>query len=179
MLKDVISTDTPLIGIEPSAILGFRDEIPDLVPDSLIGSAVEIGKHTFLIDEFIAREAERGRILSDAFTQEPRRIKLHGHCHQKAFDVFRPVQTVLGWIPQLDVSVVESSCCGMAGSFGYEAEHYEASKAMAELSLLPAVRRAQDAAIVADATSCRHQIADGADTKALHVAQVLASALKD
>ena len=97
-------------------------------------------------------------------------------------DRFRPVQTVLGWIPQLEVSVVESSCCGMAGSFGYEAEHYEASKAMAELSLLPAVRKArkaQDAVIVADGTSCRHQIADGTDAKALHVAQVLAAALRD
>jgi Fe-S oxidoreductase len=93
--------------------------------------------------------------------------------------VFRPVQTVLSWIPQLEVSAVESSCCGMAGSFGYEAERYEASKAMAELSLLPAVRRAQDAVIVADGTSCRHQIADGTNTKALHVAQVLASALRD
>jgi len=132
-----------------------------------------------LFEEFLVREKEAGRLkLSLKPLAQPKAL-VHGHCHQKAFDVFRPVQTVLGWIPQLDVSVVESSCCGMAGSFGYEAEHYEASKAMAELSLLPAVRRAQDAVIVADGTSCRHQIADGADTKALHVAQVLASALKD
>ncbi len=103
---------------------------------------------------------------------------VHGHCHQKAFDAFRPVQTVLGWIPELEVKTIESSCCGMAGSFGYEAEHYEASKAMAELSLLPAVRQAaQGDVIVADGTSCRHQIRDGAAAEALHVARVLALAL--
>jgi Fe-S oxidoreductase len=103
---------------------------------------------------------------------------VHGHCHQKAFGAFGPVQTVLGWIPQLKVTTIESSCCGMAGSFGYEAEHYDMSMAMAELSLLPAVRRAgENALVVADGTSCRHQIADGAHKEALHVARVLAAAL--
>ncbi|MDE2609034.1 MAG: FAD-binding oxidoreductase, partial [Burkholderiales bacterium] len=105
---------------------------------------------------------------------------VHGHCHQKAFDALTPVQTVLGWIPGLEVSTIESSCCGMAGSFGYEAEHHEASQAMAELSLLPAVRaRPQGALVVADGTSCRHQIVDGAQTEAVHVARVLADALAD
>ncbi|AGW94422.1 hypothetical protein N234_30735 [Ralstonia pickettii DTP0602] len=103
---------------------------------------------------------------------------VHGHCHQKSFDAFTPVQTVLGWIPGLKVSTVKSSCCGMAGSFGCEAEHCAASQAMAELSLLPAVRkRAPGAIVVADDTSCRHQIHDGADTEAVHVARVLAAAL--
>ena len=103
---------------------------------------------------------------------------LHGHCHQKAFDALSPVQTVLGWIPDLKVSTIESSCCGMAGSFGYEAEHYGTSMAMAELSLLPAVRsRPQNAIVVADGTSCRHQIRDGAQTEALHCAVVLAQAI--
>jgi Fe-S oxidoreductase len=106
------------------------------------------------------------------------RALVHGHCHQKAFNAFTPVQTVLGWIPGLEIDVVESSCCGMAGSFGYEAEHIEASMAMAELSLLPAVReRAAGAMVVADGTSCRHQIHDGAATQARHVACVLADAL--
>jgi Fe-S oxidoreductase len=103
---------------------------------------------------------------------------VHGHCHQKAFDAFSPVQTVLKWIPELKVSTVESSCCGMAGSFGYEAEHYDASMAMAELSLLPAVRKIDaNTVMVADGTSCRHQIHDGAGVEAVHVARVLARAL--
>jgi Fe-S oxidoreductase len=104
---------------------------------------------------------------------------VHGHCHQKAFDAFRPVQTVLKWIPQLEVAVVESSCCGMAGSFGYEAEHYQASQAMGELSLFPAIRKAESGTIfVADGTSCRHQISDGTQAEAIHVARVLADALR-
>ncbi len=103
---------------------------------------------------------------------------MHGHCHQKAFDAFTPVQTVLSWIPGLKVSPVESSCCGMAGSFGYEIEHVAASRAMAELSLLPAVRaRSAATLVVADGTSCRHQIEDGAQVNALHVARVLERAL--
>ena len=104
---------------------------------------------------------------------------LHGHCHQKAFDALTPVQTVLSWIPGLNVSTIESSCCGMAGSFGYEAEHHAASMAMAELSLLPAIRsRAVGTVVVADGTSCRHQIQDGADAEATHTAVLLAQALK-
>jgi Fe-S oxidoreductase len=103
---------------------------------------------------------------------------LHGHCHQKAFDVVGDVQTVLGWIPQLKTSLIESSCCGMAGAFGYDKATIETSKAMGELSLLPAVRSAPvDTLIVADGTSCRHQIHDFADREALHVAQVLAMSL--
>ena len=126
------------------------------------------------------REQEAGRLSLrlreiDGTTE----ALVHGHCHQKAFGAFTPVQTVLRWIPGLKVSPVESSCCGMAGSFGYEAEHYDASQAMAELSLLPAVRaRAEGAIVVADGTSCRHQIHDGAQTQAVHVAKVLARALQ-
>jgi len=106
------------------------------------------------------------------------RAWVHGHCHQKAFDAFSPMQIVLGWIPELEVRTIESSCCGMAGSFGYEAEHYDASVAMAELSLLPAVRRAESGdLVVADGTSCRHQIHDGAQVDALHIARVLELAL--
>lgn len=103
---------------------------------------------------------------------------LHGHCHQKAFDAVRPVEQVLGWIPGLEVETIESSCCGMAGSFGYEAEHYDASLKMAELSLLPAIRKADnDAVLIADGTSCRHQIHDGSGREAIHVARLLEQAL--
>lgn len=123
------------------------------------------------------REEAEGRLQLKLKPLGRSKALLHGHCHQKAFDAVRPIEKVLGWIPGLDVRTIESSCCGMAGSFGYEAEHYDASQAMAELSLLPAVRAAHDALIVADGTSCRHQIADGAQREALHVARVLAMAL--
>jgi Fe-S oxidoreductase len=175
-LRPYIERGVPVVGLEPSCLLSFRDEFLDY---GYGDEARKLSQSSFLFEEFLVREKEAGRLrLSLKPLAQPKAL-VHGHCHQKAFDVFRPVQAVLGWIPQLEVSVVESSCCGMAGSFGYEAEHYEASKAMAELSLLPAVRKAQDAVIVADGTSCRHQIADGTDAKALHVAQVLAAALRD
>ena len=175
-LLPYIERGVPVVGLEPSCLLSFRDEFLDY---GYGNEARKLSQSSFLFEEFLVREKEAGRLrLSLKPLAQPKAL-VHGHCHQKAFDVFRPVQAVLGWIPRLEVSVIESSCCGMAGSFGYEAEHYEASKAMAELSLLPAVRKAQDAVIVADGTSCRHQIADGADTKALHVAQVLAAALRD
>jgi FAD/FMN-containing dehydrogenase/Fe-S oxidoreductase len=178
LLKGVVSTDTPLIGIEPSAILGFRDEIPDLVPDGLIGSAVEIGTHTFLIDEFIAREAERGRILSDAFTQEPRRIKLHGHCHQKALSSLAPTIKSLKLPVNHQVEVIPSGCCGMAGSFGYEKEHWTVSQQIGELVLFPAVRSAPSETIIAaPGTSCRHQIKDATGRIARHPVEILADAL--
>jgi Fe-S oxidoreductase len=131
-----------------------------------------------LFEEFIARESKAGRLQLKLKALPQSTALLHGHCHQKAFDAVKPVQTVLGLIPGLDVKLIESSCCGMAGSFGYEAKHYEVSMKMGELSLLPAVRQAgPDTLIVADGTSCRHQIADGAQREALHVARVLEAAL--
>jgi Fe-S oxidoreductase len=136
-----------------------------------------LSKHALLFEEFLAREARAGR-LDDLRLQPTRQpIKVHGHCHQKAFDAVSPVLEVLRLIPGAQPELIESSCCGMAGSFGYEAAHYEVSMQMAELSLLPAVRAAPDALIVADGTSCRHQIADGAGREALHVARVLADRL--
>ena len=123
------------------------------------------------------REKDAGRLELSLEALPVSRALLHGHCHQKAFDALTPVQQVLSWIPELEVETIQSSCCGMAGSFGYEREHYEASMQMAELSLLPAVRDAEDALIVADGTSCRHQIRDGAAREARHVARVLAEAL--
>src|SRR5258708_28088524 len=132
-----------------------------------------------LLEEFLVREKKAGRLKLTLKPLPHKTALLHGHCHQKAFGAMSAVQEALSLVPDLAVSVIESSCCGMAGSFGYEAEHYETSIAMAELSLLPAVRKADpDALIVADGTSCRHQIADGSHRQAVHVAAVFAQAIK-
>ena len=130
-----------------------------------------------LFEEFLVREAEAGRLRLPLGAM-PGKALVHGHCHQKSFGAFKPVEKVLRLIPDLDVETIESSCCGMAGAFGYGADTYQASMEMAELSLLPAVRRADAATlIVADGTSCRHQIKDGTNRAALHVARVLAMSL--
>ncbi|MFC0577137.1 FAD-binding and (Fe-S)-binding domain-containing protein [Paraburkholderia solisilvae] len=174
-LLPYVERGVSIVGLEPSCLLSLRDEFLGYG----YGDAAErLAKSSFLFEEFLVREHDAGRLKLPLKRLHTGKALLHGHCHQKAFDAVRPVQTVLGWIPELKVEAIESSCCGMAGSFGYEAEHYDASKAMAELSLLPAVRKAGDALIVADGTSCRHQIADGAQTEALHVARVLAAALE-
>ncbi|MFJ1251957.1 FAD-binding and (Fe-S)-binding domain-containing protein [Cupriavidus sp. CuC1] len=175
-VKPYVDRDIPIVGLEPSCLLSLRDEFLNY---GYGDEARKLAAQAFLFEEFLVREKKAGRLALDLDALQTSEAVVHGHCHQKAFDAFTPVQTVLGWIPGLKVSAVESSCCGMAGSFGYEAEHYEASKAMAELSLLPAVRqRAANAIVVADGTSCRHQILDGAHTDAMHVARVLAMALK-
>ncbi|WP_460904149.1 FAD-binding and (Fe-S)-binding domain-containing protein [Paraburkholderia jirisanensis] len=175
-LLPYVERGVAIVGLEPSCLLSLRDEFLGYG----YGAAAErLASASFLFEEFLVREKEAGRLTLALKPLASGKALLHGHCHQKAFDAMRPVQTVLGWIPQLQVEAVESSCCGMAGSFGYEAEHYAASRAMAELSLLPAVRKAGDAIVVADGTSCRHQIADGANTEAMHVARVLAAALQD
>jgi Fe-S oxidoreductase len=133
--------------------------------------------------EFLAREAGSGDLKLPLHALPKKRALLHGHCHEKAFAAFDPVKAVLGLIPQLEVQVIESSCCGMAGSFGYDAGHYAVSMQMAELSLLPAVRAQPDALVVANGTSCRHQIGDGVrdagHRNAVHVARVLADALNE
>ncbi len=178
LLKDVVTTDTPLIGIEPSAILGFRDEYPDLVPDHLVAAAQALAPHTLLFEEFIAREAERGRICTERFTSAPRTIKLHGHCQQKSLASIEPTIRALSLPANYRVAVIPSGCCGMAGSFGYEAEHYDLSMQIGELVLLPAVRNAApDTLIVAPGTSCRHQIRDGTGRTAFHPAEILHDAL--
>ncbi|MGO4810406.1 FAD-binding and (Fe-S)-binding domain-containing protein [Cupriavidus sp. 2MCAB6] len=175
-VKPYVDRNIPIVGLEPSCLLSLRDEFLNY---GYGDEARKLAAQAFLFEEFLVREKTAGRLALDLDALQTGEALVHGHCHQKAFDAFTPVQTVLGWIPGLKVSPVDSSCCGMAGSFGYEAEHYEASKAMAELSLLPAVRqRAANALVVADGTSCRHQILDGADTEAVHVARVLAMALK-
>jgi Fe-S oxidoreductase len=178
LLEKVITDAEPLIGIEPSAILGFRDEYPDLVPDRLKAAARTLAGRALLIDEFIAREADAGRIGRDAFKKESRAIKLHGHCHQKALSSVVPTVKMLE-LAGHEVSAIPSGCCGMAGSFGYEAEHFEVSQKVAELVLFPAVRSASEETIVAaPGTSCRHQIKDGTGRKALHPVEILHAALK-
>jgi FAD/FMN-containing dehydrogenase/Fe-S oxidoreductase len=165
----------PVIGLEPSCLLTLRDEIPALFPGNQAVATVEA--RAMLFEEFLHAEAKVGR-LSLPLGPLPRQALLHGHCHQKAFGIMGPVEGVLRLVPELRVSTIDSSCCGMAGAFGYNKETVEASKAMAELSLLPAVRAASpDAIIVADGTSCRHQIADGAAREAVHVARLLAMSL--
>jgi FAD/FMN-containing dehydrogenase/Fe-S oxidoreductase len=173
-LLPYVERGVSIVGLEPSCLLSLRDEF---LAYGYGEAARKLANAAFLFEEFLVREEAAGRLKLSLKPLEKRKALLHGHCHQKAFDAVRPVEKVLGWIPGLDVKTIESSCCGMAGSFGYEAEHYEASQAMAELSLLPAVRAAADALIIADGTSCRHQIADGAQREALHVARVLAMAL--
>jgi hypothetical protein len=178
LLKDVVTSSTPLVGIEPSAILGFRDEVPDLVPERLVEAAKTLAGNALLIDEFIAREADAGRIRREAFTQEMRHIKLHGHCHQKSLASLTPTVKALELPVDYKVQVIPSGCCGMAGSFGYEREHFAVSMKVGELVLLPAVRSTPaDTIIAAPGTSCRHQIKDGTGRIAQHPAEILYDAL--
>jgi len=178
LLSDQVSEETPLIGIEPSAILTFRDEALELCEPDTAGIAKRIAPHCLMLEEFIARESAAGRIRSEAFTREARTVHLHGHCFQKALAGTSASETALALPENYLVEVIPSGCCGMAGSFGYEAEHYDISRKIAELTLLPAVRKALQVDIIAaPGTSCRHQIQDGAKRQALHPAQILRDAL--
>lgn len=164
----------PIVGIEPSCLMTLRDELASLRKDN---DAKAVGAHALTFEEFLVREAEAGRLQLPLGAVADKAV-VHGHCHQKSFGAFKPVEQVLRLVPGLKVETIESSCCGMAGAFGYGADTYDASIEMAELALLPAVRRAdQDTLVVADGTSCRHQIHDGAQREALHVARVLAMSL--
>ncbi|GEO06802.1 oxidoreductase [Adhaeribacter aerolatus] len=178
LLKDAVNADAPLIGIEPSAILTLRDEYLDLVEDEQLSAAKQIAANSWLIDEFIAMERFKGNISPEAFTQEKRHIKLHGHCHQKALSTLVHTQKMLTLPANYSIDIIPSGCCGMAGSFGYEAEHYEVSMQIGELVLFPTVRKTpEDVIIAAPGTSCRHQIKDGTGRKALHTLEVLWDAL--
>ncbi|MEO9069131.1 MAG: heterodisulfide reductase-related iron-sulfur binding cluster, partial [Caldimonas sp.] len=163
-----------IVGLEPSCLLTMRDEMRVMG----LGEAAEIvASQALLFEEFVMREVAAGRF---ALKLKPatRPMLVHGHCHQKAFGAMPPVLAALRLIPDARPTLVESSCCGMAGSFGYEAAHHDVSMQMAELTLLPAIRQAPDAWVIADGTSCRHQIADGAGRDAWHVARVLAEHLQ-
>jgi len=168
-------SEGPIVGIEPSCLLTFRDELEVVVKGD---GAKAIARRSVLFEEFLADEARRGELRLPLRTDGKRQAYLHGHCHQKALGTMPAVVAALQLVPDLSVQSIESSCCGMAGAFGYRKEHYDVSMRMAERSLLPAVRGAPpEAWIVADGTSCRHQIEDGAGRRAVHVARILESAL--
>ncbi|WP_164122700.1 FAD-binding and (Fe-S)-binding domain-containing protein [Sphingobacterium sp. xlx-130] len=178
LLKGLINEHTPLIGIEPSAILTFRDEYLSLVDQDQMEEALRVAKSALMIDEFLMQEVEKGNIHPEQFTSEQQSIKLHGHCYQKAFHLVGVTEKLLSLPLNYTVEVIPSGCCGMAGSFGYEKEHYELSMKVAELVLLPAVRSAADNVLIAAAgTSCRHQIKDGVGRKSFHPIEILYKAL--
>ncbi len=179
LLGRLVTEAAPLVGVEPSAILSFRDEYPDLVPAELAVTARRLAGNTLLVDEFLAREAAAGRISPDDFTAADRRILLHGHCHQKALSSLEPTVAILSLPRGHEVEVIPSGCCGMAGSFGYEREHFDLSMQIGELVLFPAVRAAAATTVVAaPGTSCRHQIKDGTGRVALHPVEILHAALR-
>jgi Fe-S oxidoreductase len=174
-LKPFVERGVPVVGLEPSCLLGLRDEWQSMLPKSEAGP---VGAAAFLFEEFLANELSAGRLQLPLKAIEQTKAVLHGHCHQKSFDAMPAVERVLKLVPGLSVETIESTCCGMAGGFGYEAEHYETSMKIGELSVLPKMRAAApDALLVADGTSCRHQIRDGAQRGAVHVARVLERAL--
>jgi Fe-S oxidoreductase len=174
-LKPYMDAGVPVVGLEPACLLTLRDEFHAMLPGA---DTQKLSDNAFLLEEFLANEHKAGRLALDLKPLAQTKALLHGHCHQKSFGVVGAVQQVLGLVPGLKTELIDSSCCGMAGSFGYDAKHWDVSQAMAEASLLPAVREAgPDTLIVADGTSCRHQIKDGTKRQALHVAEVLERAL--
>ena len=179
LLGSLVTEANPIVGLEPSAILTFRDEYPDLATDANLVQAKHLAKNSFFIDEFLAREIEIGNIKKEQFTQEQKSILLHGHCQQKAVGNLADSVKVLSFPANYKVETIPSGCCGMAGSFGYEKEHYEVSMNIGELVLFPKVRAGKDTyTIAAPGTSCRHQIKDGTGVHALHTVEVLLEALK-
>ena len=174
-LEPYLEDGIPVVGLEPSCLYTLRDEFKSMLPGA---EADALAARAFLFEEFLAAEHKAGSLNLKLNALPQKKALLHGHCHQKAFGAMSAVQQVLGLVPELNIGTVESSCCGMAGAFGYEADHYAVSMKMAEASLLPAMRKADaDTVLVADGTSCRHQIADGSGKQAVHVAQVLRRAL--
>jgi Fe-S oxidoreductase len=176
MLKQM---DGPVIGIEPSAILSFRDEYPELANQDLLIDAKKLAERTFTIEEFLRLEFDKGNISPGQFTMDSTEILYHGHCQQKAIASTAQALKILAIPDGYTVKEIPSGCCGMAGSFGYEKEHYEVSMKVGELVLFPAVRKAKDTTLIAaSGTSCRHQIKDGTGKKALHPVEILYNALK-
>ena len=177
-LSPLVSNEVPIVGIEPSALLTLRDEYKDLASPENKAAAIHLANHTFTIEEFFAREITAGNIKAEAFTENHRQIALHGHCYQKVLSSQNHSVTMLSLPKNYSVEIIPSGCCGMAGSFGYEKEHYEVSQKVGELVLFPAVRKmAGEKVIAAAGTSCRHQIKDGTNVVALHPVEVLYAAL--
>ena len=179
LLSPLVTDEAPLVGIEPSCILTFRDEYPDLVPPAMRDTARQLGRNSLLYDEFIMREVARGNIRAEQFSTAPVEVWLHGHCHQKSLVGIEKTAAMLRLLKGCRLHVIPSSCCGMAGSFGYEKEHYRTSLAIGEMVLFPAVRQAvqtdgQTPTIVAaPGTSCRQQILDGTGIHAVHPIEIL------
>lgn len=179
MLKDIVSENTPVIGIEPSAILTLRDEYPELVPIEMTADAKHIAANTLLFEEWFAREMDKGNIRQEQFVQKDAPVYIHGHCHQKALSSVQFIRQSLSVVEGFDIEEIPSGCCGMAGSFGYEAEHYEVSMQIGGLVLFPAIDKLDGNAIIAaSGTSCRHQVKDGTGRTAMHTATILYDALK-
>ena len=179
LLSENMEENIPIVGIEPSAILTLKDEYLELVPSNLLEKAQKIAKNSFIIDEFLAQEIDKKRISKAAFTQEKRQIQVHGHCHQKALSSMTYTLKILSLPENYDVQLIPSGCCGMAGSFGYEKEHYDVSMKIGELVLFPTIRQqTSDVIIAATGTSCRHQIKDGTGVKAKHPVEILWAALE-
>ncbi len=178
LLKNIITSSSPLIGVEPSAILTFRDEYIDLATDENVEPAKALAKNALMIDEFIAAEIDKGNINSNQFTTATKLIQLHGHCQQKALASVAPSVKIMSLPQNYTVQTIPSGCCGMAGSFGFEKEHYDLSMKIGALVLFPAVtKQPQDVIIAAPGTSCRHQVKDGTGRKALHPIEILYDAL--
>lgn len=186
-LRKIISEDSPLVGIEPSCILSFRDEYPNLVTESLKNDAIRLGKNCLLFDEFIMREIARGNITASQFKSDALEVWLHGHCHQKSLVGIEKTAAMLRLLPGCQLHVIPSSCCGMAGSFGYEKEHYKTSLAIGEMVLFPTIRKAMQntstqqnvpTIVAAPGTSCRQQILDGTGVHAVHPIQIMYQWLK-
>lgn len=178
LLSFIIDESYPLIGIEPSAILTFRDEYIDLVSGELKEKAKALSTKVMLFEEFMAAEIDKGHIRKESFKTDERRVIIHGHCHQKALSSVNFIKKVLSWPAHYEATVINSGCCGMAGSFGFDKDHYATSMKIGELVLFPAVRKQpEDVIIAAPGTSCRHQIKDGTGKAALHPAEILFNAL--
>jgi Fe-S oxidoreductase len=178
VLKGIVSEEVPLIGIEPSAILGFRDEYPELSGNDFLKVAEKIAANSYMIDEFIAKEYRSGKIDRSLFTSEPKEVLLHGHCQQKAISSTTPTIEMLSIPVNYKVKEIPSGCCGMAGSFGYEKEHFELSNKIGEMVLFPEVRNSKMTSVIsAPGTSCRHHIKDGTGRVVSHPAVVLYEAL--
>jgi Fe-S oxidoreductase len=177
-LTDIVSEEHPFIGIEPSAILSFRDEIPNLVNEELREKALKLKANCLLVDEFLFQEIKAKRITQEQFTDKPEKVILHGHCHQKSIAGISSTRQVLNFPANYEVELLPTGCCGMAGSFGYEKKHYKLSQQIAKLVLYPRLLATKSKTIIAmNGTSCRHQIKDGIDKEAFHTAEIMYQAL--
>jgi Fe-S oxidoreductase len=178
LLKDVATAPIPIIGIEPSAILTLRDEYPELVSPELVPAAKQLAGHTFLFEEWFAGEIEKGNIQATRFQEKEIGVYIHGHCHQKSLSSTKFIIQSLAIVPGFRVAEIPSGCCGMAGSFGYEKEHYDVSMKIGSLVLFPAIEKlGNDVLLAASGTSCRHQIKDGTGRRSRHTAEILFDAL--